>query len=352
MRMNPVCIVGIAGYSGSGKTTLIEKILPFLKEQGLAVGIIKHIHHNLTIDIRGKDTDRFYRAGADVVYAHYNKEGFLRCRNNDGGLIDIPGKFSCGLDLIIVEGHKDYIMSGIWLQKERSENTEVTGRTVIFRDDPQYIRQVLDYIHKETKRHHDQRVVSAGLLIGGKSERMGRPKALLRMGGKTLAERTYNTLSNVATSTMLLGSGSVPKSLSGVNRLPDVSHCSGPLAGMVSAFRWGPERAWIISSVDMPLMHVEALEWLLGQRKPGVWAILPKIESSRRGVETTGAVYEPMIFDHIDSLAGRGVLKLQEIGKHPKVLTPLVPDSLAYAWRNVNTPAQWKEALALSARRG
>jgi molybdopterin-guanine dinucleotide biosynthesis protein A len=171
------------------------------------------------------------------------------------------------------------------------------------------------------------------------------------MGGKTLAERTYNTLSNVSTSIMLLGSGSVPKSLAGENRLPDVPQCSGPLAGMVSAFRWGPESAWIISSVDMPLMHEEALKWLLGQRKPGVWAILPKIESSR-GVETTGAVYEPMIFDYIDSLARRGILKLQEIGNHPKVLTPLVPDSLAHAGCNVNTPAEWKEALTLSARRG
>jgi molybdopterin-guanine dinucleotide biosynthesis protein MobB len=349
--MNPFCIVGITGYSGSGKTTLIEKILPILKEQGLAVGIIKHIHHDLTIDTRGKDTDRFYRAGADVVYAHDHKEGFLRCRNNDGGLIDIIEKFSSGLDLIIVEGHKDFILPGIWLQRDRSEVEEVAGKTVIFRDDPRYIQKVFDYINEETKRHNDQRVLGAGLLIGGKSERMGRPKALLEIGGKTLAERTYNTLSNVAASTILLGSGPAPKSLAGVDRLPDVTHCSGPLAGMVSAFRWGPERTWIILSVDMPLMHEEALKWLLDQRKPGVWAILPKIEGSR-GVETTGALYESMIFDYIDSLAGRGILKLQEIGKHPKVLTPLVPDSLTHAWRNVNTPAEWKEVLAILAPGG
>jgi molybdopterin-guanine dinucleotide biosynthesis protein MobB len=346
--MNPFCIVGIAGYSGAGKTTLIEKILPVLKGQGLAVGIIKHIHHDLTVDIKGKDTDRFYRAGADVVYAHDQEEGFLRFRANDGGMVDIPDKFSRGLDLIIVEGHKDYIRSGIWLQRDRSKNMEVAGKTVILRNDPQYIRKVLDYILKEIKRHHDQRVVGAGLLIGGNSERMGRPKALLEMGGKTLAEKAYDTLSKVAVSAILLGSGPLPESLAGADRLPDVSHCTGPLAGMVSAFRWEPERAWIISSVDMPLMQEDALEWLLEQRKPGVWAVLPKIESSSSVVETTGALYEPLIFDYIDSLSGRGILKLQEIGKHPKVLTPLVPDSLARAWRNVNTPAEWEDVLALS----
>ena len=65
----PACIIGISGCSGSGKTTLIRKILPELKKQGLSTGVLKHIHHKLNIDVRGKDTDHFYRAGADFVFA-------------------------------------------------------------------------------------------------------------------------------------------------------------------------------------------------------------------------------------------------------------------------------------------
>jgi len=76
--MNSTCMIGIAGYSGTGKTTLIEKILPELKKQGLNIGIIKHIHHKLAIDVKGKDTDRFSRAGADFVLAHDAQQGFAR----------------------------------------------------------------------------------------------------------------------------------------------------------------------------------------------------------------------------------------------------------------------------------
>jgi molybdopterin-guanine dinucleotide biosynthesis protein A len=169
---------------------------------------------------------------------------------------------------------------------------------------------------------------------------MGTPKSLLKIKGRTLAARSFDLLGAVSEKTVLLGSGQIPKSLYPANRLPDVPNVQGPLSGMLSAFRWSPESSWIISSVDMPLMHKDAWEWLLTQRKPGAWAVLPKIRGSK-GVETTGAMYEPMIFAHVESLAMEGTAKLQEIARHPKVITPLVPAALAYAWKNVNTPADW-----------
>jgi molybdopterin-guanine dinucleotide biosynthesis protein MobB len=342
--MNSICIIGISGYSGSGKTTLIRKILPELKKQGLVVGVLKHIHHKLNIDVRGKDTDHFYRAGADFVFAHDSQQGFARCRNRDMPLSDLIGRFPSALDLIIVEGHKDINIPGIWLETNSSGvktgRSSSDNRLIVFRNDPEYHLKVLIHIQQELERFHSERLINAGLLIGGKSTRMGTPKALLKIKGRTLAARSFDILSAVSEKTVLLGSGQVPKSLYPADRLPDVPNVLGPLAGMLSAFRWAPDSAWIISSVDMPLMHKAAWEWLMNQRKPGIWAVLPKMRGTK-GVETTGAVYEPMIFAHVESLAMEGTAKLQEIARHPKVITPLVPDALAYAWRNVNTLADW-----------
>jgi molybdopterin-guanine dinucleotide biosynthesis protein MobB len=346
--MNSICIIGIAGYSGSGKTTLIRKILSALKKQGLSVGVLKHIHHKLTIDTKGKDTDFFYRAGADVISAHDELQGFMRYRSSDIFLAERIGKFPAALDLIIVEGYKEISIPGIWLEKGgRRKNVDSGGcrnRRVIFRDDPEYGQEVLAYIQQELERFHAQRPVNAGLLIGGKSTRMGAPKALLKIKGRTLVEHSVDILSTVSKKTVLLGSGQLPESLNSADRLPDIPKLKGPLAGMLSAFRWAPESAWIISSVDLPLMHKEAWEWLLSQRKPGVWAVLPKIKGSR-GIETTAAVYEPMIFEHIESLAAQGIKSLQEIAKHEKVITPVIPEALSPAWSNVNTPGEWKEIL-------
>jgi molybdopterin-guanine dinucleotide biosynthesis protein MobB len=344
----PACIIGISGCSGSGKTTLIRKILPELKKQGLSTGVLKHIHHKLNIDVRGKDTDHFYRAGADFVFAHDAQQGFARYRSSDKTLSDLIGRFPSALDLIIIEGHKDIGIPGIWLEKgahgEKAVNAGCRSRKVVFRDDSEYQRQVLTYVRHELERHHAARPLNAGLLIGGKSTRMGTPKSLLKIKGRTLGKRSFATLSAVSEKTVLLGSGQIPKSLHTVDRLSDVLNVKGPLAGMLSAFRWSPHSAWIISSVDMPLMNKDAWEWLLSQRKPGVWAVLPKIKGSK-GVETTGAVYEPMIFEHVESLAAKGNAKLQEIAAHPKVMTPLIPGSLAHAWKNVNTVAEWQRII-------
>lgn len=349
------CIIGITGYSGSGKTTLIRKIIPELKKHGLAVGVLKHIHHKLNVDIRGKDTDHFYRAGADFVFAHDCRQGFARYRDNSVALLDFIQRFPPSLDLIIVEGHKDIDIPGIWLEvgtsiPKKSDGTGYGRRKIISRNDPEYLRKVLEYIHEELRKYNSERPVLAGLLIGGKSMRMGTDKALLKLHGRSLASKSFRILSAVSEKAILLGSGNLPASLHRAERLPDIAGSEGPMAGILSAFRWAPEVTWLISSVDMPFMNEEAWEWLLSQRKPGVWAVLPKIGGSR-GVETTGAVYEPMIFEYMESMARDGIVTLQGLVKHPKVITPLIPKTIEHSWVNVNTPTDWSRALRFYAKR-
>jgi len=70
-------VVGVCGYSGAGKTTLIESLIPVLRQEGLSVAVVKHDAHGLSVDSRGKDSDRFYRAGADVL-AHGFSQSFVR----------------------------------------------------------------------------------------------------------------------------------------------------------------------------------------------------------------------------------------------------------------------------------
>lgn len=63
----PAGVFGIAGRSGSGKTTLIEAMLPRLRALGLRVNVIKHSHHDVTLEPPQKDSARFRLAGAQEV---------------------------------------------------------------------------------------------------------------------------------------------------------------------------------------------------------------------------------------------------------------------------------------------
>lgn len=350
MATSSFCVVGIGGYSDAGKTTLIERILSELKREGFSVGVLKHASHPLSPDREGKDTERFYRAGADYVFAHDAHQAFARYPCDRGRLQDVLSGFPRPLDIVLVEGHKNAGLPGIWVAPghgaEKGEVPEHPARKVFLRDDPHYFRAVIEYIHHELATFHSHRKVMAGLLIGGRSLRMGTDKALLRIGGEIFAERSFRVLGGVAAKTVLLGSAELPGPLGSADRLPDVPGVQGPMAGILSAFRWAPESTWMISAVDMPFMDREAWEWILGKRRPGIWAVLPLLKRGAKA-ETMAACYEPMIFSEVESLAREGISTLQELTDHPKVITPIVPKSLAHAWKNVNTIAEWKRANRL-----
>lgn len=59
--------LGLAAYSGTGKTTLLEQIIHLLRAQGQRVATVKHAHHDVDIDIPGKDSWRHRQAGANQV---------------------------------------------------------------------------------------------------------------------------------------------------------------------------------------------------------------------------------------------------------------------------------------------
>lgn len=69
-RENPTLarnIVGIVGRSGSGKTTLLEYLVEQLAARRLRVNVIKHSHHDLTLEPPNKDSARLRMAGAAEV---------------------------------------------------------------------------------------------------------------------------------------------------------------------------------------------------------------------------------------------------------------------------------------------
>ncbi|MFY9257166.1 MAG: cyclic pyranopterin monophosphate synthase MoaC [Dethiobacteria bacterium] len=103
--MPPVIINLIAAQSGTGKTTIIEKLLPELTAQGLQVAALKGEVHHYNLDIPGKDTWRFARAGATVVGMITPEKYILIGNAPDGGSTAVAKLQE--MDLIIIEGDKN-----------------------------------------------------------------------------------------------------------------------------------------------------------------------------------------------------------------------------------------------------
>ncbi|WP_018151843.1 molybdopterin-guanine dinucleotide biosynthesis protein B [Leeia oryzae] len=111
MPRNPLAdypVLGIVGWSGSGKTTLLEALLPLLGQAGLKVNVIKHSHHDLTLEPAGKDSARFRTAGAQevMVCSPYRWAITHELRGQEEPTLAEQLARLAPADLILVEGFK------------------------------------------------------------------------------------------------------------------------------------------------------------------------------------------------------------------------------------------------------
>ncbi|MEX1303174.1 MAG: molybdopterin-guanine dinucleotide biosynthesis protein B, partial [Desulfotignum sp.] len=60
-------IISIAGKSNSGKTTFAVKLISELTRRGYRIGSVKHTHHDIDMDRKGKDSWRHKQAGAEAT---------------------------------------------------------------------------------------------------------------------------------------------------------------------------------------------------------------------------------------------------------------------------------------------
>lgn len=105
-RAGPVAI-SLIGQSGAGKTTLIEALIPKLKNQGWKVGAVKHDAHDFEIDHPGKDSYRFFHAGADSVSITSKKKiAFVSVSNGITGIESLLEKQFYDMDIVLIEGFK------------------------------------------------------------------------------------------------------------------------------------------------------------------------------------------------------------------------------------------------------
>lgn len=333
-----VPVLAVCGFSGSGKTTLLEELLPELCAQGLAVGVVKHDAHGVEVDRPGKDSDRLFRAGAQVCLRAPN-EHFLRFAPTPER--DLPwalDKLAEEVDLILVEGHKDTPLPKVWLV--HPENPEIPSGL-------ENVLEVLPWGEDRVTRlgvlvaqqlRAQAPPLLAGILMGGASQRMGQPKQTLTLGGASLLARLVEVVSPQVQKLVYLGRGPLPADAPALPMLPDPPGPGGPLAGMVAALRWAPHAAWLFVPTDAVALSSEFVAWLAGQRRPEVWGV--QLLDHRGNPEPLFAVLAPQMRPWAERAweAGGGP---KDLDACPKLRRIRVPESFATCLVCVNTPEEW-----------
>ena len=330
-------VLAICGARGSGKTTLLEAVIPELRAQGLEVGLVRLAASGGDAARAVADCGRLARTGCDV---HLIGLALARKRgqNDDDRWAEAVSNLSHRYDLVLVEGGGATELPSVWLESAKRTQRSVTGRNVkmFLQRDAAPVDDLLSFLRAWLPEAWRSVPVLGGVLVGGVSSRLGTPKQLLRHAGLSLVERAVAALEPHVSSVVLLGWGRVPPSCEALSRLSDVPGLAGPLAGILAAMRWSHGSAWLFCPCDLPLVTPAAVEWLIGQRAPGRWTVIPRV--TRAGVEPLFALYEPQARGVLEAMAAGGVLAPRLVAAHPKSFVPKPPRRLWPCWRNLNSP--------------
>ena len=102
------------------------------------------------------------------------------------------------------------------------------------------------------------------VLVGGKSSRFGRDKALLEVPGGLLFSRVAEAVRQAAGDVVLVGSPEKYGGL-GLRVIPDAVAGVGPLGGILAALEDSAHEWNLIAACDMPGVRADFLGFLLGR---------------------------------------------------------------------------------------
>ncbi|MFQ5432903.1 MAG: molybdopterin-guanine dinucleotide biosynthesis protein B [Nitrospinota bacterium] len=308
--------LGFCGYSGSGKTTLMEKLAALLTDKGLSVGYFKHDAHKFDIDRKGKDSDRLFHAGVKTLAITSPDESAARFKSAD--LDGMGESLFAECDIVLVEGYKNAQWDKLWVHPYDGSSDELPeldnlvgqlgGGSKLKHDD---ITSIASFVNGWLEKKTVQKPLYGGLLIGGKSVRMGSPKSLLEIDSETFAEKQYRILQNKCDEVYLLGTGRLPESLRDAPRLADPHGIEGPIAGLITAGRFAPSADWLVLAVDMPNVKESHIEKLLTGRKPGFRCVMAQNPDSGK-TDPLCALYSSQLL-HITDARRQGELSITKL---------------------------------------
>ncbi len=205
--------------------------------------------------------------------------------------------------------------------------------------------------------------VAAIVLAGGRSSRMGSPKAALDWHGSTLLRRVTGILARaVAPGPVVVVSApgqSLPELDAAVEVVADEQEGRGPLQGLAAGLAAIGDRAPIayVSSTDVPLLHPAFVRRVLGALDDGADVALPDVGGYRQPLS---AAYRVAVRSTVEELIAADLMRPAFLFERARVchlgeselladatLARLDPELSSVS--NLNEPADYERAVALPA---
>ncbi len=188
--------------------------------------------------------------------------------------------------------------------------------------------------------------ISAAILAGGQSRRMGFNKALADFRGRPLIEHVIARLKALTPDVIVASKTPELYAFEGVRSVADAFPRHSSLIGIYSALRAAQGEHCLVVACDMPFLNLDLLRYLAALA-PYHDVVMPVL---KRGPEPLHAVYSKGCLGPIESLIAAGENKILKFLPYVRVryveegiVRFFDPELLSFI--NVNTPTELERAL-------
>ncbi len=184
------------------------------------------------------------------------------------------------------------------------------------------------------------REVSAAILVGGLSRRLGLDKVLLEFEGRPLIQRSVDLLSSLFEHVHVIGHHR-PEFLDlGIETIEDLIPEKGALGGLYTAVESSPAPEVFVMAADMPFVSQPLIEKVVGHMGRAD-AVIPR---GPRGFEPLCALYSTTCAAPMREAIDGGTFKIMAALEGLNVLTPdiSVNEGEQNPFANINYPQDWE----------
>ena len=197
-----------------------------------------------------------------------------------------------------------------------------------------------DKIELENESFSMRQNISALILAGGKSCRMGADKALLEAGGITIVERILRQLRELFPEVLISANNPQKFSFLGVRVVEDLCPGAGPIAGIAAGLSAAANELLFVTACDIPEIDIAFVQKLLALA-PEYEIVVPVTADGH--YEPLHAVYRRSVLGRIEELLSQGVFKIIEL--YDRCETQEVYASSRTPLRNLNTREDYSSYL-------
>jgi molybdenum cofactor guanylyltransferase len=151
--------------------------------------------------------------------------------------------------------------------------------------------------------------VTAFILAGGKSTRMGTDKAFVALDGRTLLARMLEVARSVTRDVRIVGSATKFEPFAPV--VEDIFPGCGPLGGIHAALRLSPTELNVVIAVDTPFISFALLQFLIARAQNSA-AVVTAPQTSQ-GWQPLCAIYRREFADAAEPALREGRYKIDAL---------------------------------------